>query len=55
MYRHAIDDELMLQQRFQEALGTVTPEMIRNCHRSLLQRLRTCVEEEGGYIENSIH
>ncbi|CAD6229696.1 GSCOCG00012127001-RA-CDS, partial [Cotesia congregata] len=26
MYRHAIDDELMLQQRFQEALGTVTPE-----------------------------
>lgn len=55
MFIHVIDDEITLQQGFQEALEAAMPQMIANCHRNLLHRFRTCVEQEGGDIRNLIH
>lgn len=53
VYRLPIDTEADLRARIQDALGSVTTEMITNATtRSLLRRAQLCLQMNGGHFEH---
>lgn len=55
VYRTPVQDLQDLEQRIEQAVRQITPEMVANCKRSLLERARCCVQQQGGHFEHLIH
>lgn len=52
VYRETINNMEQLQGRIDEALATVTPEMIAAAQRNLIRRARLCIRMGGGHFEH---
>ena len=47
-------DQADLMQRIEIAKATVTPEMLENCQANIIKRVRLCIENRGGHIEQCL-
>lgn len=52
LYRQPIENRMDLELRFDAAIRTVTPQMLRKSHENLLIRARCCIEIGGGHFEH---
>lgn len=52
VYREPATTRENMRQRIQEAFASITPEMLQNCQRSFIDRLRICLREDGQTFEH---
>jgi hypothetical protein len=52
IYREPVDTLEELQNRLQESIATLTPEMLRNVQNNLLRRAALCIEVGGREFEH---
>ncbi|XP_015594169.1 uncharacterized protein LOC107267241 [Cephus cinctus] len=55
IYRTPVETLQELHLRIDSALRSITPEMLKNCQSSLLQRARCCIQANGGHFEHLLH
>jgi hypothetical protein len=54
IYQKSIDTLEELDDKFHEAIVTITPEMLENAQQNLIRRATTCIESNGGHFEHCI-
>ena len=54
IYLHDYDDFNIIRDRIQEALDTITPEMLERVIANFIRRCRLCIQENGGKFEHLI-
>jgi hypothetical protein len=54
IYQKSINTLEELDDKFHEAIVTITPEMLENVQQNLIRRATTCIESNGGYFEHLI-
>ncbi|XP_034939551.1 uncharacterized protein [Chelonus insularis] len=55
VYREFVNSLQELEQRIQDAIRQITPEMLQSCTQSLVRRAECCVQMNGGLFEHLIH
>uniref|UniRef100_A0ABD2WYJ0 DUF4817 domain-containing protein n=1 Tax=Trichogramma kaykai TaxID=54128 RepID=A0ABD2WYJ0_9HYME len=54
IYRHEVNNLPEMERRIAAAAATITVEMLQNVSRNFIRRLRLCVEQGGGHIEQLV-